>query len=103
MLEWIEENAHRDLSLTDIAARAGMSTRTLNRRFHEETNRTPMEWLNRLRIRQAQELLETTGHGIDRIGHQVGFTSTTNFRVHFKRTTGVAPQAYRSTFRSGGR
>jgi transcriptional regulator GlxA family with amidase domain len=100
VLEWIEANAHHDLSLGDIAARAAMSSRTLNRRFHDETGRSPVQWLNRIRVRQAQALLETTDHGIDRIGHQVGFTSSTNFRIHFKRTTGVAPQAYRRTFRS---
>jgi transcriptional regulator GlxA family with amidase domain len=99
VLEWIEENAHRDLSLEDIASRAAMSTRTLNRRFHEETGRTPMQWLNAVRIRQAQALLETTDHGVDRIAHQVGFTSPTNFRTQFKRISGVAPQAYRNTFR----
>ncbi|WP_326557616.1 GlxA family transcriptional regulator [Micromonospora sp. NBC_01796] len=102
LLEWIEENAHRDLNLDDLANRATMSIRTLNRRFHEETGRTPMQWLTNVRIRRAQELLETTDHGIDRIAHQVGFTSPTNFRAQFKRVSGVAPRAYRSTFRHGG-
>ncbi|MGW4465131.1 GlxA family transcriptional regulator [Micromonospora sp. NPDC004704] len=102
LLEWIEENAHRDLNLDDLANRAAMSIRTLNRRFHEETGRTPMQWLNSVRIRRAQELLETTDHGVDRIAHQVGFTSPTNFRAQFKRVSGVAPRAYRSTFRHGG-
>ncbi|MBB5874390.1 transcriptional regulator GlxA family with amidase domain [Allocatelliglobosispora scoriae] len=99
LLEWIEENAYRDLSLDDLASRAAMSIRTLNRRFREETGQTPMQWLNGVRIRQAQELLETTDHGVDRIAHQVGFTSPTNFRAQFKRISGVAPQAYRTTFR----
>ncbi|MGH3252002.1 MAG: GlxA family transcriptional regulator [Trebonia sp.] len=98
-LEWIEGNAHRDLSLDDIASHAAMSIRTLNRRFHDQTGQAPMQWLNAIRIRQAQELLETTGHGIDRIAHQVGFTSPTNFRTQFKRISGLAPQAYRSNFR----
>ncbi|MFC6021933.1 GlxA family transcriptional regulator [Plantactinospora solaniradicis] len=101
ILEWIEENAHRDLSLDDMASRAAMSIRTLNRRFHEETGQTPGQWLNAVRVRRAQELLETTDHGIDRIAHQVGFTSPTNFRTQFKRISGVAPRAYRSTFRHG--
>ncbi|MEV4630329.1 helix-turn-helix domain-containing protein [Micromonospora sp. NPDC049523] len=102
LLEWIEENAHLDLSLDDLADQATMSIRTLNRRFHEETGRTPMQWLNNVRIRRAQELLGTTDHGIDRIARQVGFTSPTNFRAQFKRVSGVAPRAYRSTFRHSG-
>jgi transcriptional regulator GlxA family with amidase domain len=100
VLEWIEENAYRDLTLADIAGRAGLSTRTLNRRFHEETGRTPLQWLIGVRVRQAQELLERTGHGVDRIAHEVGFASPATFRTHFKRLSGVGPQAYRATFRS---
>lgn len=100
VLHWIEENAHRPLTLEAIAGRAGLSVRTLNRRFHALTGGTPMQWLTGVRIRRAKELLETTGHGVDRIAHQAGFPTPTNFRVHFKRRTGVTPQAYRNTFRA---
>ncbi|WP_433062003.1 GlxA family transcriptional regulator [Dactylosporangium sp. CS-033363] len=98
LLAWLEANAHRDLSLSDMAAQAGLSVRTLNRRFHDETGRSPIQWLAAARIRRAQELLETTGHGVERIAHLAGFPSPTNFREQFKRTTGVTPQAYRATF-----
>ncbi|MGK5440367.1 GlxA family transcriptional regulator [Micromonospora sp. URMC 105] len=99
LFEWIEENAHRDLTLADIARRAAMSVRTLNRRFHEEAGQTPMQWVNGVRIRHAQQLLETTDRGVDSIAHQVGFTSPANFRVQFRRISGVAPGAYRNAFR----
>lgn len=100
MLEWLEAHAHDQLTLADIAARAGLSVRTLNRRFHELTGQTPMQWVTSVRIRQAQELLETTDHGVDRIAHLVGFASPAHFRTRFKRLRGVAPQTYRSTFRA---
>jgi transcriptional regulator GlxA family with amidase domain len=89
LLEWLRAN---------LAAQAGTSTRTLIRRFREQTGTTPLQWLHRARIRQAQHLLETTGHSVERIGSQVGFGSPTAFRDRFKRTTGVSPQAYRRTF-----
>ncbi|MFC7795979.1 GlxA family transcriptional regulator [Streptomyces cinereoruber] len=98
LLAWLRENLARDLTLADIAARAGTSTRTLIRRFRDQTGTTPLQWLHRARIRQAQHLLETTGHSVERIGGQVGFGSPTTFRDRFKRTTGVSPQAYRRTF-----
>ena len=98
VLIWIEENAHRALALADIAEAAHTSIRTLNRRFHAETGQSPMEWVTGVRVRHAQELLETTGHGIERIARQVGFSSPSNFRVHFRRLVGVTPQDYRSTF-----
>ncbi|ORB29952.1 GlxA family transcriptional regulator [Mycolicibacterium parafortuitum] len=99
VLAWIEENAHRDLTLMDIAAEAAMSVRTLNRRFQAEVGQTPMQWLTGVRVRRAQELLERSAHGIERIGRDVGFASAANFREQFRRLSGVAPQSYRNTFR----
>jgi transcriptional regulator GlxA family with amidase domain len=99
VLGWLAENAHRDLTLEDIAVAAHTSARTLNRRFHDETGQSPIQWLGGVRIRHAQELLETTDHDIERIARQVGFSSPTNFRALFRRATGVAPTAYRATFR----
>ncbi|MGI5400172.1 GlxA family transcriptional regulator [Streptomyces sp. CA-135486] len=98
LLRWMEDNARRDLSLDDLAAQAGMSVRTLNRRFREQTGASPLQWLQRARIRQAQYLLETTGHPVDRIATQVGFGSPTAFRDHFKRLVGTSPHAYRRAF-----
>ncbi|MGW5455174.1 GlxA family transcriptional regulator [Nocardia sp. NPDC003979] len=98
LLIWLQENLAEDLSLADIAERAGTSTRTLIRRFREHTGTTPLRWLHRVRIRQAQHLLETTQHSVERISGQVGFGSATAFRERFKRTTGVSPQSYRRTF-----
>lgn len=99
VLAWIEQEAHRDLTLHDIAARASVSVRTLNRRFQAETGQTPMQWLTGVRVRHAQQLLESTAYGVERVGREVGFTSPANFREQFRRLTGVAPLNYRNTFR----
>lgn len=98
LLSWLRDNLGRDLALPDIAAEAGLSTRTLIRRFREQTGTTPLQWLHRARIRRAQHLLETTQHSVERIATQVGFGSATAFRDRFKRTTGISPNAYRRTF-----
>ncbi|WP_116209760.1 GlxA family transcriptional regulator [Streptomyces olivoreticuli] len=98
LLRWMEDNARRELTLDDVASQAGMSVRTLNRRFREQTGTSPLQWLHRARIRQAQYLLETTTHPVDRIALQVGFGSPTAFRDRFKRLVGTSPHAYRRTF-----
>jgi transcriptional regulator GlxA family with amidase domain len=98
LLRWMEENAQRRLTLDKIASRAAISTRTLNRRFREQTGTTPLRWLQRSRIRRAQYLLETTGDPVERIAIQVGFGSPTSFRGLFKRLVGTSPQAYRRAF-----
>ncbi|MFC0438968.1 GlxA family transcriptional regulator [Kutzneria buriramensis] len=98
LLAWMEENSVRDLTLDEIAAQAGMSTRTLNRRFREQTGTSPLRWLHRARVRRAQHLLEATGEPVERIAARTGFGSPTAFREHFKRIVGTSPQAYRNAF-----
>jgi transcriptional regulator GlxA family with amidase domain len=99
VLRWMEDNAHRELSLDDIASQAMMSTRTLTRRFREQTGVTPLHWLNRSRVRKAQCLLETTNHSIQWIASYVGYSSETTFRDRFKRIVSLSPRAYRRAFR----
>ncbi|GAB2541105.1 GlxA family transcriptional regulator [Nocardia heshunensis] len=98
VLIWLQDNLDRELTLADIAVRAGTSTRSLIRRFREHTGTTPLQWLHRARIRRAQQLLETTDHTVERIAGQVGFGSPAAFRERFKRTTGVSPHHYRRAF-----
>ncbi|MET7454209.1 helix-turn-helix domain-containing protein [Streptomyces sp. NPDC005574] len=102
VLQWLEDHCDRDVTLDEIAAHAGMSTRTLNRRFREQTGTTPLQWLHRARVRRAQHLLETTPDPVERIATQVGFGSPTAFRERFRRVVGTSPQGYRRTFRSAG-
>ncbi|MEW2545272.1 helix-turn-helix domain-containing protein [Streptomyces sp. NPDC047002] len=98
VLAWIERNAHRPLTLTELASAARMSVRTLNRRFHAETGQSPMEWVTGVRVRHAQELLETTDHGVDRVARLSGFAAPSSFRDHFRRRVGLSPHAYRRSF-----
>ncbi|MGV0804715.1 GlxA family transcriptional regulator [Mycolicibacterium setense] len=100
VLQWMDAQAHSDLTLAEIASYAGMSPRTLNRRFREQTGTTPLQWLHRTRIRQAQYLLEATDRPVDRIANQVGFGSPTAFRDRFKSIVGTSPTAYRAAFQS---
>ncbi|OMC53585.1 AraC family transcriptional regulator [Mycobacterium sp. IS-836] len=99
LLAWIENNAHLPLTLRGIARQASTSERTINRRFKQETGQTPMQWVNGIRIKHAQELLERTSDSIENVSRRVGFASATNFREQFRRLVGVAPQSYRNTFR----
>lgn len=100
LLQWLHDQLHLPLDLTAIAARAGVSVRTLSRRFHHQTGTTPLQWLQRARLHRAQHLLETTSLPVERIAGQVGFASPTTFRERFRGLVGVSPQAYRNAFRA---
>jgi AraC-like DNA-binding protein len=99
LLDWMERNAHRELPLAALARRAGASTRTLSRRFREQTGTTPAQWLIAQRVRRARQLLETTSRSIERIADDVGFGSAVTLRERFRTAVGTSPQAYRRAFR----
>ena len=65
--DWMSGNLAAPITIESLADRAAMSVRTFTRRFHAATGASPIEWLTRLRVRRAQDLLETTDMAIDRI------------------------------------
>lgn len=102
LLDWALARLDQPLTLTDLARTAGVSTRTLARRFHATVGTSPLQWLLDQRIRHAQHLLETSDEPVERIAVLAGFGSPANLRQHFTRTTGVSPLAYRRTFAAPG-
>src|SRR2546426_2234026 len=99
LLVWLEQNVREDLSLSVIARRAGMSTRTLSRRFRQQVGTTPALWVSRARVRRAQRLLETTDLSVERVAAGVGFRSSAVLREHFGQIVGTSPQGYRRSFK----
>lgn len=98
LLEWMRAHLNADVSLESMAHRAAMSTRTLSRRFREQTGTTPLQWLLTERIRRAQQLLESSDMSIEQIATKVGFENATNLRQRFARVVGTSPRSYRRTF-----
>ncbi len=100
VLEWLVENIAEPLTLEQIAARANVSPRTLERRFRAETGDSVAGWINRRRIERARELLEDSDLSVTQVAHAAGFGSTQSLRRHFLSQTGTSPRHYRDTFRS---
>ncbi|MEU6267009.1 GlxA family transcriptional regulator [Saccharopolyspora shandongensis] len=98
-MDWMRDNLHRDLALDEIAERARVSVRTLNRRFRAQTGTTPLRWLVLARVHRVQELLETTDLPVEVIADHVGFGSAAVLRRHFGERVGSSPIAYRTEFR----
>ncbi|WP_017594960.1 GlxA family transcriptional regulator [Nocardiopsis potens] len=98
--EWALRRLHRPLSLAELAAHARMSERTFARRFRMETGTSPGRWLTGQRVARARDLLEATDLPVDRVAAEVGFATAASLRRHMHAEIGVAPLAYRRTFRS---
>ncbi|MFI8234384.1 GlxA family transcriptional regulator [Streptomyces sp. NPDC085900] len=95
---WAMRNLDKPLTLTDLARHAGVSVRTLTRRFHAESGVSPLQWLLHQRIERAKELLETTTLPMDQVARASGLGTADSLRAHVVRRTGLTPSAYRTQF-----
>ncbi|MGK5681058.1 GlxA family transcriptional regulator [Actinoplanes sp. URMC 104] len=96
---WALDRLAEPVSLEEMAEHARMSVRTFTRRFREETGTSPRQWILRQRIAHAQLLLESTDLGVETVARRSGLGSATALRQHLQAAIGVAPTAYRRTFR----
>ena len=84
-----------DWPVERMAQEAGMSPRTLARRFHEEADTTPLGWLKSERVSRATELLEDEAIELADVWDACGFGSAESFRRDFRKLIGVPPAKYR--------
>ncbi len=89
--------------LAQLIERSGLSEKSFTRRFKAATGHAPLDYVQRLRIEEAKELLETTALPVAAIGHAVGYEDTSFFRRLFKRRIGTTPARYRQRFAGIGR
>ena len=99
----IDTHLDEPLQTTKLASEFGLSSRSLHRRFTAATGHGPHVYLQRIRVRNAQRLLETTSEPIDQIRRNVGYHDPAAFRRAFKQVTGLSPNGYRNRYgpRSG--
>lgn len=101
LLTWADERLGTPLSVHDLAARLGVSPRTLARRFADQLGTSPGAWLLARRVAAARTLLEETDLPVEAIAARVGLSSAVNLRRRFRAQTGTTPGAYRRAFSAG--
>ncbi len=99
--DWMRERLAGDLTLPALAARAGMSERSLMRHYRAAMGTTPARAVERLRVEAARQRLGDGGRSIKEIARSCGFGSEETMRRSFMRLLEVSPQAYRERFGSG--
>ncbi|WP_067460204.1 helix-turn-helix domain-containing protein [Actinomadura macra] len=100
LLEWITGRLSEPVTIERLAAHAGISTRTLTRRFSDQLGTSPGQWLLAQRIAAARDLLESSDLSLDTVARRVGLSSATNLRRRFLNSLGTTPGAYRRAFRA---
>lgn len=95
----LENDFSRDWKLEDLLSIAHMSRSNLMRVFRKATGQTPIEYLVRLRIQKAMELLIGTNLSITEIAMETGFSDSNYFTRQFRKATTEAPTVYRKKHR----
>lgn len=96
---WIAGHLDEDLSVANLAERAGFSERSFARAFRHEVGLTPAAYVEALRVERARTLLEDGAPTLEAVAQAAGFSSTEVLRRAFHRHIGVSPAEYRGRFR----
>ena len=102
LCEWALLNLHQPLTVDQLAQQAGLSQRTVIRRFNADTGQPPMRWLLEARLSHARELLESTDLTVEGVARRSGLGTPANFRTLFKEHIGVPPSVHLTRWKSVG-
>lgn len=90
-IHFMRQNYHQALTMKEVAQNAHISERYLRKLFASKLGTTPIDYLNRIRINKAMELLQDRGLSIKETCFACGFHSPHYFSRVFKQQTGVTP------------
>jgi len=99
-LNFIKENSHQRFHIDRLAELCRLSPTHFRRVFKEIMNCAPLEYLHRVRVTQARDLLRGTNLSILEISERVGYVSIASFNRHFLQETGFSPSRWRHDVRA---
>lgn len=100
-VRYIEEHYSYPITIEDIAGYTGVCRSHLYRMFRKVLQKSPKDYLEEYRIRQACQLLGETGLPITTIAHSVGYEDNLYFSKAFKKNVGKTPSDYRKIKAAG--
>lgn len=94
-IEYMKERLAENITIDDLAREAGISEFHFVRMFRERIGVTPAQYLHRLRMDRAHELLATSDMPISQVALQCGYTNHSAFSATVRTHTGVSPSVLR--------
>lgn len=94
--EIIEERYHENISVAKISEEVYLSPNYISMIFKQEMNETISEYLTKIRMEHAKNLLKSTDLRVLEIAEKVGYEDANYFSKVFKKYTGILPQKYRT-------
>ena len=98
ILRYMAQHYTERLDLREMSARFYLSQNQMIRVVRDRTGYTPHEYLIRLRLAKACELLQCTDRTVGAVGNAVGYGNNSHFCAAFRRLYGMTPVEYRTRF-----
>jgi two-component system response regulator YesN len=95
-MEYIQANYAKDLSMTMVANHISLNYSYFSYLFKEQTGLSFVDYLKRLRIEKAKELLQNSDDKIYEVAEKVGYRNPKHFGRVFREITGITPVEYRN-------
>ena len=95
VLAYLREHLTENFREAQLAQIAGLTPSAFSRSFRRHTGMTPIQYISRLRINLACQLLSDTSMSITRICYESGFNNLSNFNRQFLNQKGVPPTGFR--------
>lgn len=96
---WMLEHLQDDLTVERLAERIGMSARNFTRVCLRETHMNPGQFVDRLRVEAAQQMIDSSSLGLKEIADECGFKTADAMRRTFLRVIGISAADYASRFK----
>jgi transcriptional regulator GlxA family with amidase domain len=93
--KWARGHLTESFALDDAAKAVGASKRTLARRTSSILGKTPLEYVQALRVERAVQLLKTSNASVDQIASRVGYAEGTTLRALLRRRLGAGVRELR--------
>ena len=97
--QYVDQHYAESISLDAAAKVAGLTGTYFSTFFHAKTGIRFKDWLTRVRVAHAVELIEIENKSITAIAIATGFHSISSFERAFKKCTGMTPQAFKKSVR----
>ena len=95
IVDYLTEHSSTQFSMAEICERVGMTESSFSRYFRRATGNTFTDFVNRLRINKACQLLMETDRYISNVCYDVGFNNVANFNRRFLQVKGMTPKEFR--------
>lgn len=93
---FMEQNYQRSLTVEEVADACKLNRSYFSKLFKESMGCPPQEFLIRMRLNKAAELMRTTAASIGEISVQCGYPNQLHFSRAFKKRYGISPRAWRN-------